>query len=177
MEPNAELRAGRPPGLLIAARPRRVALACRTGRARRRGGVPAHHGRRRPVRETSTIDGIDDDDMRRRAFLQNAGVVAAAIALPGSLYAGTESPGRSDAGATRSIRDAVSDLYARDQEVGSVSLAAQAMRYYLDARHMLDEADYDERTGAELMSITGELAVCVGWLSYVVSSRSVPPGS
>jgi GNAT superfamily N-acetyltransferase len=31
---------------------------------------------------------------------------------------------------------------------------------------MLDEADYNEETGRQLMTAAGELAVCVGWLAY-----------
>jgi hypothetical protein len=31
---------------------------------------------------------------------------------------------------------------------------------------MLDESSYSEQSGRELMNATGEMAVCVGWLSY-----------
>jgi hypothetical protein len=60
----------------------------------------------------------------------------------------------------------VDGLYEQDQRVGGAPLADAALAQYYDARQMLDQADYTEHVGRDLMSIAGELAVCVGWLTY-----------
>jgi hypothetical protein len=54
----------------------------------------------------------------------------------------------------------------KDQSVGGGALARDGQRIYHRARRMLDEADYSEKIGRQLMSAAGELAVCVGWLAY-----------
>ncbi len=109
----------------------------------------------------------DDEDMDRRRFLRNAGTaVAAAVALPGTSYGGRTIPTKIDPADIRAIRAAVDSLYLRDQAIGGATLAQAALTHYYDARRMLDEADYREDVGRELMAIAGELAVCVGWLSY-----------
>ncbi|HCU95942.1 MAG TPA: hypothetical protein DHU96_25775 [Actinobacteria bacterium] len=51
-------------------------------------------------------------------------------------------------------------------EVGGGALLRQALRQWHRARRMLDESSYSEQSGRELMNTTGEMAVCVGWLSY-----------
>lgn len=109
----------------------------------------------------------EDDDMDRRNFLRSAGVaVAAAVTLPTLSYGGRLVPSRVDPSHLRSIRAAVDALYKQDQRIGGATLANAALAQYYDARQMLDQADYKEDVGRELMSIAGELAVCVGWLSY-----------
>ncbi len=112
--------------------------------------------------------GSEDDDMNRRRFLQSAGAaVAAAVAKPEASYGGRTIPvAKVDPGDIREIRAAVDRLYVQDQALGGATLAQAALEQYYDARHMLDEGDYGEDVGRELMTIAGELAVCVGWLSY-----------
>lgn len=105
--------------------------------------------------------------MDRRRFLQSAGsAVAAAVIAPGGSYGGRQVPAKVDMAMVRGIRSAVDNLYRRDQIVGGATLAQSALASYYDARQMLDQADYGEDVGHELMTIAGELAVCVGWLSY-----------
>lgn len=109
----------------------------------------------------------DDEDMNRRRFLRHAGTaVAAAVAAQATFYGDRQVPGRIDLAHIRGLRSSVNSLYRRDQILGGAGLAEAARRQYYDARHMLDEADYQETVGRELMIIAGELAVCVGWLSY-----------
>lgn len=102
----------------------------------------------------------DDDDMDRRGFLRGTAV---AIACSGAIAA---IPAKVDPAHIRDLRASVDELYAKDQHVGGAALAGAALSQYRLVRQMLDEADYEEPIGRQLMSIAGELAVCVGWLSY-----------
>lgn len=112
-------------------------------------------------------DSEEEAEMDRRRFLQSAGsAVAAAVVAPGGSYGGRQVPAKVDMAMVRGIRASVDELYRRDQVVGGASLAQAALASYYDARQMLDQADYGEDVGRELMTIAGELAVCVGWLSY-----------
>ncbi|MGH3897089.1 MAG: hypothetical protein ACRDTA_02325 [Pseudonocardiaceae bacterium] len=102
----------------------------------------------------------DDGDMDRRGFLLGA---ATSIAFPGTVAA---IPAKVDLAHIRDLRASMDELYAKDQHVGGAALASAALGQYRLVRQMLDEADYDESIGRRLMGIAGELAVCVGWLSY-----------
>lgn len=104
----------------------------------------------------------DDGDMNtsRRGFLCGAG---ATIICSGAVAA---IPAKVDPAHIRDLRASVDELYTKDQHVGGAALAGAALGQYRLARQMLDEAEYDESSGRQLMSIVGELAVCVGWLSY-----------
>jgi hypothetical protein len=75
-------------------------------------------------------------------------------------------PARMDAGHARHLRASVDQLLTQEQQLGGAALVDDALRQYRQARRVLDGADYDERTGVELMSAVGALAVCVGWLCY-----------
>ncbi|MGH8625700.1 MAG: twin-arginine translocation signal domain-containing protein, partial [Gammaproteobacteria bacterium] len=102
----------------------------------------------------------DDGDMDRRGFLRGT---AAAIACSGTVAA---IPAKVNPAHIHDLRASVDELYAKDQYVGGAALAGAALGQYRLVRQMLDEADYDELIARQLMSIAGELAVCVGWLSY-----------
>ncbi|MGH4010104.1 MAG: hypothetical protein ACRDTH_18445 [Pseudonocardiaceae bacterium] len=110
-----------------------------------------------------TAHSEDDADMNRRGFLRGTAGTAAVIACSGAAAA---IPGKVDPAHIRDLSASVDELYAKDQRVGGAALASAAMAQYRLVRQMLDEADYDESTGRQLMSMAGELAVCVGWLSY-----------
>ncbi len=75
-------------------------------------------------------------------------------------------PAKVDKAHIRYLRATVDELYERDQVVGGAALARGALRQFYRAQRMLGESDYGERTGQELMTAAGELAVCVGWLAY-----------
>jgi hypothetical protein len=102
----------------------------------------------------------DDTNMNRRGFLCGTAVT---IAFSDTVAA---IPAKVDSAHIRNLRASVDELYTKDQHVGGAALADAALDQYRLARHMLDEADYDELIGQQLMSIVGELAVCVGWLNY-----------
>jgi hypothetical protein len=66
----------------------------------------------------------------------------------------------------RYLRSSVEKLWTKQRVVGGGALARDGLYLYQRARRMLDEADYNEATGHQLISAAGELAVCVGWLAY-----------
>ena len=109
----------------------------------------------------------NDVDLTRRQF---AGVVSgAALAAWGGADAGfgtVQVPAKVDKAHVRYLRATVDQLYERDQMVGGAALARGALRQLYRAQRMLGESDYGERTGQQLMTAAGELAVCVGWLAY-----------
>ena len=75
-------------------------------------------------------------------------------------------PAKIDAAHVSYFSAAVDKLYAQDQIVGGGSLVRDGLRLYHRARRMLDESDYTDATGRQIMGVTGQIAVCVGWLCY-----------
>jgi len=109
----------------------------------------------------------DDVDLTRRQF----GGVLGGAALAGLAGAGgaldtIQVPAKVDQAHVRYLRATVDHLYERDQMIGGAALARGALRQFYRAQRMLEESDYGERTGQQLMAAAGELAVCVGWLAY-----------
>jgi transcriptional regulator with XRE-family HTH domain len=70
------------------------------------------------------------------------------------------------------LKTCVESLGSRDQVVGGGVLLRQALRQWQRARRMLDESDYAEAVGRDLLGVTGNLAVCAGWLAF--DAASVP---
>ncbi|MGH3549925.1 MAG: hypothetical protein ACRDQU_17815 [Pseudonocardiaceae bacterium] len=107
--------------------------------------------------------------MNRRQFgggLASLGVVAAGLSQ-------VQIPTKVDSAHIGYFNASVEKLYAKDQNVGGGALARDGLRLYYRARKMLDEADYSEAAGRQLMSAAGELAVCVGWLAYDASDQTL----
>jgi hypothetical protein len=82
-------------------------------------------------------------------------------------------PAKVDKAHIRYLRATVDQLYERDQMVGGAALARGALRQFYRAQRMLGESDYGERTGQQLMTAAGELAVCVGWLAYDAGNQDL----
>lgn len=138
----------------------------------RPGTSPTKKSSTLPVPRARPLLEKEDDDMDRRRFLRNAGsVVAAAVAVPSTPYGDRQVPDRVDGQHVHDVRTATDLLYRQDQAHGAGELAEQALNHYLDARRMLDEAEYSSSVGRDLMLLAGELAVCVGWLSYDVGNQ------
>ncbi len=118
--------------------------------------------------EQSEREEADDMSMNRRQF--NGGLVGLA-ATAGLSH--VQVPAKVDSAHVRYFHSAVEKLYTEDQSVGGGALARDGLRLYHRARRMLDEADYSEATGRQLMSTAGELAVCVGWLFYDADDQNL----
>jgi hypothetical protein len=115
----------------------------------------------------ATIEENKDVDLTRRQF----GGVLGGAALAGVVGSGAELstiqiPAKVDKAHIRYLRATVDQFLERDQMVGGAALVRGALRQLARAQRMLAESDYGERTGQELMTAAGELAVCVGWLAY-----------
>jgi transcriptional regulator with XRE-family HTH domain len=110
----------------------------------------------------------DDMSMNRRQFGGGLAGLAAAAGL-----SQMQVPTKVDSVHVRYLHSSVEKLWTKDQSVGGGALARDGLYLYHRARRMLDEADYSETTGRELMSAAGELAVCVGWLAYDADDQNL----
>lgn len=118
-------------------------------------------------RQSPGVVGESEGDMDRRRFLVNAGTVLAVAAVaPEGPYGDRSVPQAVGTDHVRGIREGLEQMYVQDQQVGGGLLAKRALALYYDSRQMLDQADYGDGVGRELMSVVSELAVCVGWLSF-----------
>lgn len=126
--------------------------------------IPLLLGRSDPDR----VEGEETDEMsiNRRQFGTGLSGLAAAAGL-GQIRV----PAKVDSVHVRYLHASVDKLYTKDQNIGGGALTRDALRLYRRAHRMLDEADYSEATGRQLMSAAGELAVCVGWLAYDVGNQ------
>src|SRR5918912_736416 len=106
--------------------------------------------------------------MNRRQF--GGGLVSLGVAAG---LRQVQIPAKVDSAHIRYFNASVEKLYAKDQSVGGGALARDGLRLYHRACKMLDEADYSEAAGRQLMSAAGELAVCVGWLAYDASDQAL----
>ncbi|MGH3848322.1 MAG: helix-turn-helix domain-containing protein [Pseudonocardiaceae bacterium] len=113
------------------------------------------------IGEQAEGEETDDMSMNRRRF--GGGLVGFAAAAGLSRI---QVPAKVDSAHVRYLHSSVEKLWTKDQSVGGGALARDGLYLYHRARRMLDEADYSEETGRQLMSAAGELGVCVGWLAY-----------
>jgi transcriptional regulator with XRE-family HTH domain len=110
----------------------------------------------------------DDMSMNRRQFSGGLAGLAAAASL-----SEIPVPTKVDSAHVRYLHSSVEKLWTKDQSVGGGALARDGLYLYHRARRMLDDADYSETTGRQLMSAAGELAICVGWLAYDADNQSL----
>lgn len=66
----------------------------------------------------------------------------------------------------QALRSAADWIRQRDQHVGGGALLHQAADCLTRAKAMLDTATYTSDVGTDLMSATGDLALCAGWVAY-----------
>lgn len=100
-------------------------------------------------------------DVDRRGFGSIVAGTAAAAMLPEMTV-----PARVTSSHVLYLKTCVDSLRSRDQVVGGGALLTQALRQWHRASRMLDESDYPEAVGRDLLGVTGNLAVCVGWLAF-----------
>ncbi|GAA1892209.1 helix-turn-helix domain-containing protein [Actinomadura bangladeshensis] len=93
----------------------------------------------------------------RREFTVMVSGLALAAALP---------PERADRGHVRYLQASLERLRRQDAAVGGGTLRTQAVRLFARARAMLDESDYTEQVGRELMAVTADLGLVSAWLAY-----------
>lgn len=100
-------------------------------------------------------DGVELD--RRKFAVMASGLTLAAV-LP--------APQRVDRGHLAYLRACLERLRGQDHAVGGATLRTQALRLFARARAMLDESDYTEQVGRELLLITAGLGLIAAWLHY-----------
>ena len=107
-------------------------------------------------------------EVDRRGFVGLAAGVAAAAMLPEITVPATVTSSH-----VLYLKTCVESLGSRDQVVGGGVLLRQALRQWQRARRMLDESDYPEAVGRDLLDVTGNLAVCAGWLAFDAANVSL----
>jgi transcriptional regulator with XRE-family HTH domain len=123
---------------------------------------------------TFDVDGLDEradgaeEDVDRRSFGGFAAGAAAAFVLPDVAV-----PPRVTAAHVRYLRACVDSLWRRDQAVGGAAILKQALRHWRRARRMLDESDYSEDVGRDLLGTASSLGVCAGWLAFDAGNLSL----
>lgn len=100
-------------------------------------------------------------DLDRRSFNVMTAVLAADAIAPV-----VRIPDRADAAHVRYLRAGLARLRNRDRDVGGGAILRQAARQFTRARRMLDESDYTEAIGRQLLAVAAELAIFTGWLAY-----------
>jgi transcriptional regulator with XRE-family HTH domain len=105
-------------------------------------------------------------DVDRRTFGGLAAGAAASVMLPEISV-----PSRVTASHVRYLQTCVDRLYSRDLAIGGAALLKQAFQQWRRARRMLDESDYSEAVGRDLLLVTADLAECAGWLAADGANR------
>jgi transcriptional regulator with XRE-family HTH domain len=100
-------------------------------------------------------------DLDRRGFATAITGAATAVMLTEPSV-----PVKVTASHVRYLKTCAENLSSRDQAIGGGALLKQAVRQWLRAKRMLDESDYTEPVGRELLSVTGDLAVTAEWLAF-----------
>ncbi|MEU4310992.1 hypothetical protein [Nocardia sp. NPDC024068] len=100
-----------------------------------------------------------DSDVRRREF----GKLATAVTVSAVGWPFGDRIRPADA---QRLMAAVDELGEQDQRIGGGALVQVALRQLAHAKHTLDTASYDTRTGNTFAAATGHLAVLAGWLAY-----------
>ncbi len=100
-------------------------------------------------------------DVDRRTFGGVAAGLLASAAVPG-----TQVPARVDAAHIRFLRECVERMCFRDQGIGGGAVLREALGHFRRARQMLDESDYNESVGRQLLVVTAELGLDCGWFAY-----------
>lgn len=102
-------------------------------------------------------------ELDRRTFNGLAAGAAVSLALPAHAY---EVPDQVDAAHVRYLRACVARLRSRDQNIGGGAILRQAISQFGRARKMLDESDYSESIGRQLLQVAADAGLCAGWLAY-----------
>ncbi|WP_214409506.1 helix-turn-helix domain-containing protein [Sphaerisporangium fuscum] len=107
--------------------------------------------------------GINGDmEMDRRHF---TGVLAGSLAA-GMGWGSPHIPHRIDPAHVKHLKATVDRLRVEDQRTGGGMLLAPALHLLSRVRRMIDEADYNETIGRQLLTIAGGLSADTGWFAY-----------
>jgi transcriptional regulator with XRE-family HTH domain len=100
-------------------------------------------------------------DVDRRSFTTLTASLAAGAALPP-----IHVPTRIDQAHVRYLWASLERLNRREQVNGGGAIAHEAIRLFSRAKTMLDDSDYSEQVGRQLLAVTAEIANAAGWATY-----------
>ncbi|MFI0424688.1 helix-turn-helix domain-containing protein [Spongiactinospora sp. 9N601] len=75
-------------------------------------------------------------------------------------------PDRADAAYVRYLRAGLASLREQDEKLGGDVALPQALRLFARARRIIDESDYTDSVGRELLMVGADLGTLCGWLAY-----------
>ncbi|MGH3905795.1 MAG: hypothetical protein ACRDTE_16660 [Pseudonocardiaceae bacterium] len=73
----------------------------------------------------------------------------------------------------RFLQAGLAQLRAQDQTLGGGAVLPEALRQFTQARAMLDESDYTEAVGRELLIVAAELGLQSAWFAYVANDQQL----
>ncbi|GLY80562.1 helix-turn-helix transcriptional regulator [Actinoallomurus iriomotensis] len=100
-------------------------------------------------------------EVDRRSFNTMAAALTVGAALPSSPV-----PARVNEGHVRHLRASLAQIRRRHQNAGGGAALEETLRQYRRSRAMLDESDYTDRVGRQLLAVTAELGEAAGWAAY-----------
>lgn len=101
------------------------------------------------------------DDVDRRDFNGMTVGLLASAAIPH-----IQVPARVDALHVRHLQATVEQLRTRDQSSGGGAIRQQALRQFTRAQRMVNESDYTETVGGQLLAAAGALGHMAGWAAF-----------
>ncbi|HET9255604.1 MAG TPA: helix-turn-helix transcriptional regulator [Pseudonocardiaceae bacterium] len=102
-----------------------------------------------------------EDTVDRRNFTGMAAGLLASAAMPH-----VQVPAQVDAAHVRYLHAAVEQLRGRDQIQGGGAILPQALHQFTRARRMVNESDYTETVGRQLLTVAGALGNEAGWAAF-----------
>ena len=112
---------------------------------------------------------VVSQDMKRRTLMKWS---VAATAASFSASAGT-SVGLSD---VKRLQSAAARLHSLDQQHGGVTLWRAALAQAHDGLELLEHGTYTDSVGRQLLTATGQLQICAGWLAFDAGQHEVARG-
>ncbi|MEU5882874.1 helix-turn-helix transcriptional regulator [Spirillospora sp. NPDC047279] len=119
-------------------------------------------------RADATLDEATSDQMTppgdavdRREFHGLAVGLLTMVALPAA-----PPPARVDIAHIRHLQAAIQGLRDRGRIVGGRAILRDAVSLFRRARTMLDDSEYTEATGRQLLALTADLGLVAGWQAY-----------
>lgn len=100
-------------------------------------------------------------DVDRRDFSGMAAGLLASAAIPH-----VQVPARVDVVHVRHLQAAAEQLRTRDQSSGGGAILHQALRQFTRAQRMVNESDYTETVGRQLLAAAGALGNIAGWAAF-----------
>ncbi|HEU0088437.1 MAG TPA: hypothetical protein VFQ77_12435 [Pseudonocardiaceae bacterium] len=112
--------------------------------------------------EFAALWGVDTMGLSRREFAALTGGLGTGLGVAAALPV----PPRVDLAQVRSLQAALVRLRDQDDVLGGGGVLAQGLRLFGQARRMLDESDYSEAVGRELLVVTADLGLKSAWSAF-----------